>query len=306
MPRRAAWKLLVLGLLLAAGLAALVGLPVRESLLGLLARIEALGPWGPVALAAAYVPACVLMLPGSLLSLGAGYLFGVGWGTLTVSVGSVAGATAAFVTGRTLARPWVESRLAGEPRFRALDAAVAREGFKIVLLARFSPVLPFNVLNYALGLTRVRLRDYVLASWIGMLPGTVLYVYLGSAAGSLAELAGGRGTAGPAERALFFVGLAATVAVTVVLARVARRALNEALAATGPTITATETTPCEVVAQSSASLAGSSRARSSSSAAGNASSSAAPQSPTVQQSPAAGEQSSAAQQAPAAQRPPPP
>lgn len=300
MPRRAAWKLLVLGLLLAAGLAALAGLPVRESLLGLLARIEALGPWGPVALAAAYVPACVLMLPGSLLSLGAGYLFGVGWGTLTVSVGSVAGATAAFVTGRTLARPWVESRLAGEPRFRALDAAVAREGFKIVLLARLSPVLPFNVLNYALGLTRVRLRDYVLASWIGMLPGTVLYVYLGSAAGSLAELAGGRGTAGPAERALFFVGLAATVAVTVVLARVARRALSEALAATGPTITATATTPGEVAAQSPVSSSASSCVRSSSPAAGIGSS------PAAQQSPAAGEQSSAAQQSPAAPQPPPP
>ncbi|HSW50743.1 MAG TPA: VTT domain-containing protein, partial [Bryobacteraceae bacterium] len=109
-----------------------------------------------------------------------------------------------------------------------VDNAVAAEGWKIVGLTRLSPVFPFNLLNYAFGLTRVSLRDYVVASWIGMIPGTVMYVYLGSLAGSLAELGlkeGGRART-QAEWALYAVGLVATVAVTVVITRIARRALN--------------------------------------------------------------------------------
>jgi uncharacterized membrane protein YdjX (TVP38/TMEM64 family) len=168
------------------------------------------------------------MLPGSILTLGAGAVFGVVHGTLLVSLSSTAGATAAFLVGRYLAREMVARRVAGNHTFRSLDEAVASEGWKIVGLTRLSPVFPFNLLNYAFGLTRVSLRDYVLASWIGMIPGTVMYVYLGSLAGSLAELGakeGGRART-PAEWALYAVGLIATVAVTVVITRTARRALG--------------------------------------------------------------------------------
>lgn len=192
-----------------------------------LAWIDAAGPVGPIVFFGLYVAACVFMLPGSILTLGAGAVFGVVSGTLLVSLSSTVGATAAFLVGRYLARGMVARRVAGNPTFGALDGAVAGEGWKIVGLTRLSPVFPFNLLNYAFGLTRVSLRDYVLASWIGMIPGTVMYVYLGSLAGSLAELGmqGGGRTRTAAEWALYGLGLIATVAVTVVITRIARRAL---------------------------------------------------------------------------------
>ncbi|MCC6234420.1 MAG: TVP38/TMEM64 family protein [Verrucomicrobiales bacterium] len=201
----------------------------RELLREALALVRGLGPWGPVLFILAYIVATVLFVPGSPLTLGAGALFGVGWGSVYVSLGSTLGATAAFLVGRFLARDWVARRLESHPTFALLDRAVADEGWRIVGLTRLSPVFPFNLLNYALGLTRVSLRDYVLASWIGMMPATVLYVYLGSLAGAGAD---GR-TRTPAEWTLYAVGLAATVAVTLIITRLARRALNQRLPPAG-------------------------------------------------------------------------
>jgi len=189
--------------------------------------IAGLGAWGVVLFVLLYVAATVLFLPGWILTLGAGAVFGLGRGIVIVSLSATLGATAAFLVGRYLAREWVARKIEGNPRFRAIDQAVAREGWKIVGLTRLSPVFPFNLLNYAFGLTRVSIRDYVLASWIGMLPGTAMYVYLGSLAGTLAAASAGRGERAPAEWALYAVGLLATVAVTVYVTRVARRALQE-------------------------------------------------------------------------------
>lgn len=187
--------------------------------------VAGLGPVGVIAFVAIYVLACVLMLPGSVLTLGAGAVYGVVKGTAIISLASTLGATAAFLVGRHLARERVARMIEGNERFRAIDEAVGREGWKIVGLTRLSPVFPFNLLNYAYGITNVSLRDYVIASWIGMLPGTVMYVYLGSLAGSLATL--GRQGSGrtPAQWALYGVGLVATVAVTVFVTRIARAAL---------------------------------------------------------------------------------
>jgi uncharacterized membrane protein YdjX (TVP38/TMEM64 family) len=193
--------------------------------------IEDAGPIGPIVFFGLYVMACVFMLPGLILTMGAGAVFGVVNGLLLVSLSSTVGATAAFLVGRYLAREMVARRVSGNATFSAMDEAVASEGWKIVVLTRLSPVFPFNLLNYVFGLTRVSIRDYVLASWIGMIPGTAMYVYLGSLAGSLAELgttAGGR-THTAAEWGLYAVGLIATVAVTVVITRIARRALNRRL-----------------------------------------------------------------------------
>ena len=217
--------------LIAAAVAGLIVLsvnkPLREALGESLGRFRG-SAWGPVVFAAAYAVAC-LVLPGSLITLAAGSLFGVVVGTAVVSLASVTGASLAFWLGRTLARDLVEKRLAGNPRFRALDQAVAAGGFKIVLLTRLSPLFPFTLLNYAFGLTKVRFRDYVLASWIGMLPGTVMYVYLGSTVKELADVATGNVEGGLARRVLFFVGLAATVIVTVYVTRLARQALRQAV-----------------------------------------------------------------------------
>jgi len=183
--------------------------------------VARLGPWGPLLFVLTYVAATVLFLPGSVLTLGAGAVFGVVWGSLYVSVASTLGATAAFLVGRYFARAWVARKIEGNASFAAIDRAVADEGWKIVGLTRLSPVFPYTLLNYAFGLTRVKLRDYVLASWIGMMPGTVMYVYLGS----LARVGATGGKKSPAELALYGVGLLATLGVTVFITRLARRAL---------------------------------------------------------------------------------
>lgn len=219
---------------IAAGAAAAIALLALAKLFGgqdllrsALAWIDGLGFWGPAVFILLYILATVLFVPGSLLTLGAGALFGVVWGSVVVSAASTLGATAAFLTGRYLARDWVSKKIEGNETFRAIDGAVAGEGFKIVGLTRLSPVFPFNLLNYALGLTRVKLRDYFLASWLGMMPGTVMYVYVGSLAGDLASLGAGGRARTPAEWALYVVGLLATVAVTVYVTRLARIALKE-------------------------------------------------------------------------------
>lgn len=187
-----------------------------------LLRIEALGARGALLFFALYVAACVLGLPGSVLTLGAGAVYGVARGAALVSLSSTAGAVAAFLVGRHLARDWVKRRLEAHPGFKAIDAAVAVEGWKIVGLTRLSPLFPFNLLNYGFGVSQVSLRDFALASWIGMMPGTVLYVYIGSLAGEL----GARGRErSPAEWALYGVGLAATAAVAALAAKIARAAL---------------------------------------------------------------------------------
>jgi uncharacterized membrane protein YdjX (TVP38/TMEM64 family) len=199
-----------------------------------LETIRGFDVWGPVIVGAAFIPACLFFLPGSPLTLFGGFAFG---GTLRglaavaacVSVGSTVGASAAFFAGRSLARSWIEKRVAANPRFRAIDRAVAEQGFKIVLLARLSPAFPFNLLNYAFGVTRVSFRDYVLGSWIGMLPGTILYVYIGSTVGALADIVAGKFEKSPAQQIFFYVGLAATLAISLFITRIAKRALAEAV-----------------------------------------------------------------------------
>ena len=208
---------------LAAGLVAVLWFfDVRPLLREGLDAIARLGPWGPVLFVAIYIGATVLFLPGSVLTLGAGAVFGVGLGSVYVSIASTLGATAAFLVGRYFARGWVAKKIAGSAAFAAIDRAVAEEGWKIVGLTRLSPAFPFSLLNYAFGVTRVSLRDYVLASWIGMMPGTVMYVYVGS----LARAAGDR-TRTPGEWALYGIGLLATIGVTVFVTRLARRALAQ-------------------------------------------------------------------------------
>jgi uncharacterized membrane protein YdjX (TVP38/TMEM64 family) len=212
---------------LIAGVGAATQFPVRSLMEQFLAWVADLGWWGPVLLAAAYTPACVFMIPGWILTIGAGFAFGLAEGLPAVSIGSVVGATIAFLVGRNLAREWVAAKVADSPRFRSLDRAVEREGLKLVLLVRLSPILPFNLLNYALGLTSVRLRDFVFGSWIGMLPGSLVYIYIGSTLSSLADLSAAKSSTGPLQQTLFFVGLIAAVVATALMTRMARRALAD-------------------------------------------------------------------------------
>jgi uncharacterized membrane protein YdjX (TVP38/TMEM64 family) len=187
--------------------------------------ISSLGPLGPVIFIGLYIVVCVLLLPGSIPTLGAGVLFGVVKGSIAVSIGSTLGATCAFLIGRYLARGWVSGKIAGNEKFNSIDEAVGTEGWKIVLLTRLSPIFPFNLLNYAFGLTKVSLKHYFFASWVGMIPGTIMYVYIGSLAGDLAKLGAGQHARTTGEWVLYGVGLLATLAVTVLVTRIARKAL---------------------------------------------------------------------------------
>ncbi|MEK6606309.1 MAG: TVP38/TMEM64 family protein [Myxococcota bacterium] len=203
---------------------------MTQAIAGAASFIRDAGALGVAVYAAVYVLATVLMLPGSIVTLAAGFAYGPIGGTLVVSPASVAGATAAFLIARSRARPWVERRIGARPRLAAIDEAMARSGFRMVALLRLSPLLPFNLLNYALGLTRVRVRDYVLASFVGMLPGTLLYNYLGSLITNASRLAAGeRPDAGAAGQILYWGGLAATIAATILITRASRRALDQAL-----------------------------------------------------------------------------
>lgn len=215
------WKWLLYLLIAAAVIGAAKYFHVQDLLKQALDWVSQLGPWGPVIFIAIYVVATVLFIPGSALTLGAGAVFGVVWGSLYVSVGSTLGATAALLVGRYLARDAIARKIEGNARFAAIDKAVASEGWKIVGLTRLSPVFPFTLLNYAFGLTKVKLSHYVLASWIGMMPGTVMYVYVGS----LAKAATGTHTRTTGEWVLYGVGLLATVVVTVFVTRIAKKAL---------------------------------------------------------------------------------
>ena len=235
------YKYLKLGILIVLGIT-LVAAPAQAQEVGAnsfnpqqllrnaLQWVDNLGAIAPIAFILIYIIATVAFLPGSILTLGAGVVFGIIQGSIYVFVGATIGATLAFLVGRYLARGWISKKIAGNQKFSAIDRAVGNEGLKIVLLTRLSPVFPFNLLNYGLGITGVSLKDYVLGS-VGMIPGTIMYVYIGSLAGSIATIGGEtQADANPvAQWAIRIIGFVATVAVTLYVTKIARKALDESI-----------------------------------------------------------------------------
>lgn len=185
-----------------------------------------LGFWGPVLVAAIYAVLTVAMVPGSPLTLAAGAVFGLWLGLLTVSIGSTLGAAMTFLIGRYVARGLVKRQLERYPPLRAVDRAIGQGGWKIVALLRLSPVIPFNLQNYIYGLTSIRFWPCLLASWLCMLPGTLMYVYLGYAAAEGVEAAASEGI-NWARMIMIGIGLVASIAVAVYTAKLARRKLDE-------------------------------------------------------------------------------
>jgi uncharacterized membrane protein YdjX (TVP38/TMEM64 family) len=216
-------KLLIAAAVIAVCIAAGKHFHFQEKLRLALDWIDGLGAIGPLVFIGTYILACVLFISGAVFTVGAGGVFGLLMGTVYVSIGSTLGATAAFLVGRYLARNWVAKKIDGNKTFKAIDDAVADEGWKIVALTRLSPVFPFVLLNYAFGLTKVPLGHFVLASWIGMLPGTVMFVYIGYLAG---EAAAGAESTGALQWGMRILGFIATIVVTVYVTRIARRALD--------------------------------------------------------------------------------
>jgi len=199
-------------------------LPVERGVAVLEGWVDDLGVWGPVAFGAVYALGAVLFVPGSPMTIAAGAVFGLWWGVVTVSIASTGAAAAAFLIARYLARGAIEAKARQFPRFGAIDRAIGQGGAKIIAMLRLSPAVPFSIGNYLFGLTAIRFWPYVLASWIFMLPGTFLYVYLGYAARTGAESSEDQGSG---KKVLMVIGLLATVAVTAYVTRLARRALQE-------------------------------------------------------------------------------
>ncbi|KAF7837232.1 TVP38/TMEM64 family membrane protein slr0305 family [Senna tora] len=227
-----AFRITLLLLLLAAIVTACFTLPIEKILKKFLLWVhEDLGPWGPVVLAVAYIPLTVLAVPASILTLGGGYLFGLPVGFVADSIGATVGAGAAFLLGRTIGKSFVVSKLKDYPQFRSVAIAIHRSGFKIVVLLRLVPLLPFNMLNYLLSVTPVSIWEYMLASWIGMMPITLALVYVGTTLKDLSDVTHGWGEFSKTRwnSELFGVMLCAAV-LMICVTKVAKSALDKALA----------------------------------------------------------------------------
>ncbi|MDL2718950.1 MAG: TVP38/TMEM64 family protein [Acidobacteriota bacterium] len=185
--------------------------------------VVGLGPLGWVLYAIVYAVCCVLFVPASILTLGAGALYGLGTGTVVVLAGATLGATLSFLLAKSVLRKRIERMTAGNAKFQALDRAIGKEGAKIVFLVRLAPVFPFTYINYAFGLTGVRTLPYVVASFFGMIPGTFAYVYLGSAAAGAAA-----SEADTTKKIVQIAGAIVALVVTIFVARVATRAIKSA------------------------------------------------------------------------------
>jgi uncharacterized membrane protein YdjX (TVP38/TMEM64 family) len=225
-------KPLMLGSLIILAIAIARQSNLRELLQTSLRWVENLGSLSPIAFILVYNLATVLFIPGSLLTMSGGVMFGLVWGSIYVTIAAILGATLAFTLGRCWCRDLVSKILQDRPQFHAINTAVGKEGFKIVLLTRLCPVLPFNLLNYAFGITEVSLRDYIFGS-LGIIPGTVMYVYLGALVGDIAALGNPDRMTDPVVATLQWtirlVGLTATTIVTIYLSKLAKKYLNHHL-----------------------------------------------------------------------------
>lgn len=219
------WKWVALGLGLILVSIALSFLPVAQWVKAFTDWVRDLGLAGAFIFIAVYALAAVLFLPGAIFTIAAGLVYGIAGGTVVALAGATLGAGLAFLVARYLVRGRIEEFARKHRKFGAIDKAVGDEGWKIVGLLRLSPLIPFNVSNYFYGVTSIGFWPYLLASCLGMLPGTLLYVYLGAI--GQAGLEGGKQGYSPLQWTFLGLGLVATIAVTVFVSRVAKKALQK-------------------------------------------------------------------------------
>ncbi len=222
-------RLVVLVAIVIALFLAMRSLPVQQWLRNFNDWVGQMGVVGIFIFIGVYAIATVLLAPGSILTIGAGFAFGLWKGFLAVSAGATLGASLAFLVARFVAREKVETIAKRNEKFRNIDNAIGKQGAKLIFLLRLSPVIPFNLSNYFYGLTGVKFWPYVLASWIGMMPGTFLYVYIGTASqAAISAAAGGEAVQHGWQYWTFIsIGLAATIVVTVWVTKIARDALHQ-------------------------------------------------------------------------------
>ncbi|HLO85586.1 MAG TPA: TVP38/TMEM64 family protein [Nostocaceae cyanobacterium] len=225
-------KLIFLCTLFAALIIAVKFFPFQENIRHTVLWIKSFGFLAPIIFIIIYNLATLLFIPGSILTIKGGFLFGVFWGSTYVFIAALIGAIGAFLIGRYLSRDWVYQLLEHHPKFKAIDQAVAKEGWKIVLLTRLSPIFPFNLLNYVFGITQVSLKDYVLGS-LGIIPGVITYVYIGSVASDISTLNTADLTVNPQMRiwqwTLQGIGLITTILMTIYITKIAQKALAKSI-----------------------------------------------------------------------------
>jgi uncharacterized membrane protein YdjX (TVP38/TMEM64 family) len=204
-------------------------LPVREWIRDFVGWVQQLGPIGVIIFIFAYALATVLFLPGWIFTVSAGLIYGILEGTLVALCGAVIGAALAFLVARYLLRQNIQEITQKNPRFAAIDEAIGKNGWKIVGLLRLSPLIPFNLSNYFYGITSISFGAYMLVSAVGMIPGTLLYAYLGAI--GQAGISGGASRHNKWQYVLLAVGLIATIAVTILVSRIAKNALKKTGAA---------------------------------------------------------------------------
>ncbi len=183
--------------------------------------LQGLGTAGWIAFLVIYALATAALVPSAILTIAAGLAYGL-WGFPLVVLGAVAGAGIAFLASRHLLRDRVQRAMKERPRFRAVDAAINEDGWIVVGLLRLSPAIPFSLQNWVLGVISVEFWPYIMATAVGILPGTLLYVWLGSLGGSAAS-----GETSTARIAFFAAGILATLIITIVVGRKAKAKLNE-------------------------------------------------------------------------------
>lgn len=220
------WNWIIAAAVIAAAFVAWFFLPVKDWLETFRQWIEGLGFWGGVVFVVAYVIATLMLAPGVLLTLAAGLVFGLAWGFPIVMIGAMLGASLAFLVARCFLRERIKRALHKRPKFKAVDEAVSEDGWKIVLLLRLDPFVPFSLQNYFFGITEIKFWQYVAATLFGIIPGVVLHLYLGAIGGALT---GKTGTGWGTPQWIFFgIGLVATIAIAVVVMRKAKKKLEEA------------------------------------------------------------------------------
>jgi len=203
---------------------------LRGEILDALSWTGGLGPWAPWVFTGLSILAMVFLFSTTVMALAAGYLFGLVGGCLTTLIGFGLGALAAFALGRTCFRGLVERRLAGHPQLAAIDRAINEKGLRVVLLTRLATPYP-SLFSYLFSLTSVRLGPYALGTWLGVIPRTLLYVYLGTLLKRSADiLAEGEGLpGGPLGYVYGTACLIVAVVLLLFLRNLARKALRQAV-----------------------------------------------------------------------------
>lgn len=189
--------------------------------------VQNAGPWGWALFIGLYALCCLLFIPGSILTVSAGAIYGFWFGSALVLIGNGLGSVMSLLITRFLLREWVQKKINKHPKLKAIEKAVANDDWRLVFLTRLSPIMPFSLINYSLGLTRIPAWRFLLALELGAVPATLVYVYIGTLMGSLAQIGPDLKAHRPIEWIFQGAGILIAVGVTIYVTRLATNAINQ-------------------------------------------------------------------------------